>query len=136
MKEILNNNNLLGLLEGKLSMYKVDNVSAVWCEEKDLDGVEIPDGATVRLRTKGGNCYLGKKSFLVIFVFIFVLWNVVQKWSKKWYDLGAANTWNLESSDRKIELRYTFKRLYFNEFSCAAKTILPINFLLPRIDIV
>lgn len=59
MKDILKNSQLDGLLDGKLSAYKAENVSAVWCEEKQMEGVEIPDGSAVRLRTKGNSCCLG-----------------------------------------------------------------------------
>ena len=62
MKKLLSVKQMEDLLEGKLQTYNQANyVSAVWCDEQQLDGIEIPNGAKVRLRTKGDGCFLGKK---------------------------------------------------------------------------
>ena len=62
MKKLLcTSKDLDGLLDGKLQSYNHANyVSAIWCEEKSLEGVELPNGSKVRLRTKGNGCYLGE----------------------------------------------------------------------------
>ena len=62
MKKFLSTSkDLDDLLEGKLQTYNHSNyVSAIWCEEKTLEGIELPNGSKVRLRTKGNGCYLGK----------------------------------------------------------------------------
>ena len=62
MKKLLcTSKDLDGLLDGKLQSYNHANyVSAIWCEEKGLEGVELPNGSKVRLRTKGNGCYLGE----------------------------------------------------------------------------
>ena len=62
MKKLLSVKQMEDLLEGKLQTYNQANyVSAVWCDEQQLDGIETPNGAKVRLRTKGDGCFLGKK---------------------------------------------------------------------------
>lgn len=59
MKKILSNKQLEDLLSGKLQTYNQANyVSAVWCDLKQLEGTELPNGAKVRLRTKGNGCFL------------------------------------------------------------------------------
>ena len=62
MKKILSVKQMEDLLEGKLQTYnQATYVSIVWCDEKQLEGIEIPNGAKVRLRTKGDGCFLGMK---------------------------------------------------------------------------
>ena len=60
MKKLLSVKQLEDLLEGKLQTYNQANyVSALWCDEKQLEGIEIPNGVKVRLRTRGDGCFLG-----------------------------------------------------------------------------
>ena len=41
---------------------------AFWCEEKDLEKIELFQGDHVRLKTKGGGPLIGKEIFLAILV--------------------------------------------------------------------
>lgn len=67
MKEILINKQLESLLDSKLLTAATNNQSYIWCEEKQLDGLDIPNGSSVRLRTKGNGPYLGTLFLLVSF---------------------------------------------------------------------
>ena len=94
MKKLLSVKQMEDLLEGKLkSYYQANYVSAVWCDEKQLEGIEIPNGGKVRLRTKGDGCFLGMETIFVCLYFCILICDTVlySKYRGIWTILGIAH---------------------------------------------
>lgn len=59
MKSLLHVKVLEELLENKLQTYNhASYVAAIWCSNKELEGIELPAQSKVRLRTIGDGCFL------------------------------------------------------------------------------
>lgn len=56
--DLLKLTELFNLNREKLTNLNFVNLTSIWCAEKELEGRELDDGASVRLRTKGDGPYL------------------------------------------------------------------------------
>ena len=58
MKQLISIPNIEELTDEKTQKYK--NCIAFWCEEKDLDNLELFPGDHVRIKTRGSGPYIGQ----------------------------------------------------------------------------
>ncbi len=68
------------LTENKLPDRVNNACQAFWCEEKDIEKMELPQGDHVRLKTKGDGPFIGKpfcSYFKVRLQNITILWSKV-----------------------------------------------------------